>query len=340
MPVYSCASAVKSLVKEVTFEFNGTALDDLKIVSTKPKTHSDANPAPLWAVEDLQRIPISQGRPLWGIVALSNITEDIEFPSNISTISRPELYLPGYVHGDMIMLEGYYTVGNTVGENLAGAEFFNLALYRALAIARPGAYGYNGYADYSGQTSMALFAKWQRLSENAKNAANILKLVWTDVAANSVVGTKGWGLTSWSATALQEKQGSRKRSDEDDDPLVPVEVFKRRIRYKIAFGVPAFLSLVVTVTTLALLIVLLVTGKTGPKRMRMFLEASSTGRNIGFFVHPDKPRSGTGTKRWIEEVGKDVVRITKADIKTAQPGESGLLSDDADEETHIMTTPK
>lgn len=264
----------------------------------------------------------------------------------MSTTSQPELYLPGFADADSIVLSGYQLEDIPLGLNLPGVDFFNRALLNALMISQPGTLGFRGLADYSGQTSLALFAKWQSLSETAEGAAKIINLVWTDVASNYVVGTKGWGLTSWSATAHDEEKDVSKRSTgggntPGDNPLVPVTVFKRRIRYEIPFAVPAFMTLGVTTVTLALLIVLAVMGKTGPRRMRMFVDASSPGRIIGMFLCPDKSKTGTGTKQWVKGVGMTVVTISKDDIKIADSsGSRAIGADEVDEETHIMTTLK
>ena len=48
-------------------------------------------------------------------------------------------------------------------------------------------------ADYSGSTSFAMFAKWQILTlAQADGVARVIDLIFTDVAANGLVGTKSW----------------------------------------------------------------------------------------------------------------------------------------------------
>ncbi|PGH10946.1 hypothetical protein AJ79_05192 [Helicocarpus griseus UAMH5409] len=335
LPVYSCASAVKALVKEVTFQYNGTNFEALKINATKPKAYPDATSKPLWAVEDLKEIPISDGKPLWGILGPSDSANNenaaIKYPSNISTTTHEHLYLPGYMDDFTMLLEGSRGVSND-RHNLPGTEFYTQAMLAAVTISRPGSGGYRGYVDYSGQTSLALFAKWQELSKTAEGAARIMDLVWTDSAANAVLGTKGWGLTSFSARAQPREQGkrednrrNRKRAADKEGPakpLVPVTVFKKHIRYKVPFAVPAFLVLAITVVILVPLIVLCVMGRTGPKKMRTFLEASSTGRNVGtFLASKGDEAGGKKTKEWVKSVGMKVVKISKGDIKAE--GEEG-----------------
>ncbi|KLJ13024.1 hypothetical protein EMPG_12009 [Blastomyces silverae] len=329
LPVYSCASAVKALVKEVTFHFNGTTFEALEVNSTKPKSYTDQESKPLWAIEDLKEIPISDGKPLWGILDRSKSNADISFPSNISTMSNDHLYLPGYMDEYTLLLEGPNGVSDA-SQNLPGAEFYTQAMLTALTITRPG--GNRGYVDYSGFSSLALFAKWQNLSKTPEGAARILDLVWTDSAANAVMGTKGWGVTSFSANAHQTRQkenpenkkGNKKRQTgkiDQDDPIVPVTVFKKYIRYKIPFAVPAFIILTATLATAVTLTILCIMGRTGPKRMRTFLEASSTGRNVGTFVIDQEDENvSKGTKAWVKSVGRKIVRITREGISLEGEG--------------------
>ncbi|EER37428.1 predicted protein [Histoplasma capsulatum H143] len=336
LPVYSCASSVKALVKEVTFHFNGTTFEALEVNSTKPKIYADQESKPLWAVEDLKEIPISNGKPLWGILGPTKSTGDIKFPSNISTTFHEHLFLPGYMDDYTILLEGSRGVSDAA-QNLPGTEFYTQAMLTALTITRPG--GNRGYVDYSGFTSLALFAKWQSLSKTPEGAARILDLVWTDSAANAVMGTKGWGVTSFSATAHQQRQRGKpqdanvrykKRETAITDPaeqIVPVTPFKKYIRYKIPFAVPAFIILTVTLATIIALTVLCVMGRTGSKRMRTFLEASSTGRIIGSLVAVEGEENiAMGTKEWVKSVGRKVVKITKKGISLE--GEGQKESDD------------
>lgn len=46
-------------------------------------------------------------------------------------------------------------------------------------------------ADCTGTTNFAMFRLWQNLSDTSSSATQILNLIWTDIAAISVVGTRG-----------------------------------------------------------------------------------------------------------------------------------------------------
>ncbi|OBT67013.1 hypothetical protein VE03_04509 [Pseudogymnoascus sp. 23342-1-I1] len=306
-PIYSCATAVKATIRTISFQYNGTTLSSLTINETQPKSYPELSNLPLWGVEDLKAPMTMEGTsPLWGILGQANSTLP-STPYNISTIAKESLYLPGYL--DWGGLKSLRTVPVTLGQNLPGTNFYAQALKNALSITRPGGIGWNGAADFSGMTSLALFAKWQKLSRTPADAAKIINLVWTDVSANTVVGTKGWGLTSAAATAKSANVGARA----DPVPLVtevevPIIVYEMYIRYRIPFAIPAFLVLGLAVAVLTALIVLLVVGRTGPKRMKRFLEDISVGRAMGVLLWPEK-KKGLGTDEWVESVGMRSVTI-------------------------------
>jgi hypothetical protein len=327
IPIYSCASAVKATIRTVTFRYNGTGLGSLKIVAAKPKIYGDTESLPLWAVEDLQSWKLGNVQPLWGILGTSNSSNISTAPYNISTISQESLYLPGFLDQYSPLRYGAKPVPIS-GQNLPGAEFYFQALASALSINRPGATGYQGFADYSGQSSLALYAKWQGLSSSADKAAKILNLVWTDVAANAVVGTKGWGLSSAASGQLNPIMKRASDGNDAQPNLVPIIIYEKRIRYRILFAIPAFIILAITVAVLVSFLVLTIMGRTGLGRMRKFLEATSAGRIIGTFLWAEKS-TGKGTKEWIDAVGTRRVRITSKGISAEGDG----LMNETEEET-------
>jgi hypothetical protein len=197
------------------------------------------------------------------------------------------------------------------GQNLPGVDFYSQALATAINIGSPCTTNYQGVnADYSGLTSLALFAKWQNLSESADTASMIFNLVWTDAAANMVVGTKGWGLSS----------------ETNQQVLVPVTVYRKVILYRLPFAIPAFIVLTAFVAVLVTLLLLTLTRKTGLGRMRALLEATSAGRIMGMSLWPEK-QTERGTKEWIENIGTRCVKVTKDGIFV----EENSLVEDAEE---------
>src|SRR4051794_24316254 len=72
--------------------------------------------------------------------------------------------------------------------NLPGSDFHVSSLGVAYKV---GGSSDNSDVDYTGSASMAMWTRWQDLTSNAKTAALIPNLIFTDVAAASIVGTKG-----------------------------------------------------------------------------------------------------------------------------------------------------
>lgn len=314
VPIYSCATSVKATVRTASFVYNGTGLDSLTINNTQPKSYPDTSSLPLWGVEDMQSPrTISYSPPLWGIVGRANTTLP-STPYNLSTTAKESLYLPGFQGDTYLLVNGMDSLPMTK-QNLPGVEFYAQALFTTTSITRPGISTWNNYADYSGQTSLALFAKWQQLSASAAGAGRILDLIWTDVAANAVLGTKGWGLTSVAASASTAPKSTKREVGPagSDHVKVPIVVYEKYIRYRLPFAVPAFVVLSLTTAVLCALIILCVTGRTGPKRMRRLLEDTSVGRTLGVLLWPEK-KKGLGTGEWTEAVGTRNVMIGREGI--------------------------
>lgn len=56
-PLYSCATALKAHIMNVTFRINGTnSLNNLQVASMKPRTYSSRASLSFWAVEDTEMI--------------------------------------------------------------------------------------------------------------------------------------------------------------------------------------------------------------------------------------------------------------------------------------------
>ncbi|KAL4972422.1 hypothetical protein BDW66DRAFT_144257 [Aspergillus desertorum] len=310
IPLYSCATAIKALVKAVEFHYNGTGFDAMSVRSLRSKTHDDPATLPVWGVEDLPEHDIDTAPPMWGLIS-PNASTTILTHYNISTISSESLYLPGYMTPEYPLLRGLNSVPSGTGQNLPGVEFYNQALMTAYTV---GAQGFNPEADYSGAQSLALYAKWQRLSKTAEGTARIIDLVWTDVATNAVVGTAGWGLTASASSVADGDRGLR-----SDSVNVPVFVYGSHIRYHIPWAVPAFVTLGATTVLLGLLVTVLVTSRTGVKRLRLVLESTTVGRVLAPFLPAvgdgndpgdDAEGQSAGLGTWVRRVGERKVLIT------------------------------
>jgi hypothetical protein len=63
----------------------------------------------------------------------------------------------------------------------------------------------------------------------------MLNLIWTDIAANAVVGTRGW-TSQLSPTDLAK----RASNPGDNDALVPIYIYRSQVHFKYSYGVCAF----------------------------------------------------------------------------------------------------
>ncbi|KAH7066203.1 hypothetical protein BKA63DRAFT_523950 [Paraphoma chrysanthemicola] len=250
LPMYSCMSTTKATIKTVSLRFNGTSddLSGLEVVSITDKTYADDSSKPLWGVENTDML-LKDGGALWGLVSASK-QKDL----NLTVVQREFLYLPGR--------------DPTMGwQNMPGIDFPSVALDMAY---KTGGSSARAAVDYSGQVNLAMYKKWQELSKTPITSAKIINLIWTDIAANMVVGTKG---LQPSDTPL------RKRDESGNTTKAPKVVnYTRRVKYKYPYGIPAFVALVLFfVTTVSTLFFAIFAGAK-PSTMRRFLHHTSAGR--------------------------------------------------------------
>jgi hypothetical protein len=299
IPLFGCATANKAVIKTVDFSCNGsTGLKDLRILDIHDKAFGQDEHLPIWAVEHRQGLTLKTVKPLWGLVS----PEYVDDPG-IQTIQREFLWLPESADDASFGM---------INDNIAGSQFHSQARTAVYAIGRntesfldssisdPG--------DYSGQTSVALFFKWRSLTESPSTASKILNLVWTDIAANSVVGTRAWG---WSA-----RPNMLQRRDAGLSPgsivQVPVTLWQRHLRYHPVYAIPAiFAAILVLIATIAAL-VLLTMKRSGPSKMRWYLNHTSAGRILTTFLYPNDSEPQASTSVWSSGAGRKNVDLKKS----------------------------
>jgi hypothetical protein len=281
---------------------------------------------------------LSEAQPLWGILPPNTAAIPPSLANNLTTTRLPSLRLPGILTSttSLLLTSNDYNPSR-LGQYLPAVDFYGQALQNAFTIRRPGSVGYEGYADYSGMTGLALYKKWQALSKSAEGAAEIVKLVWTDIAANSVVGTRGWGLDGSPEGADGGVGAVRKKRDANgDDAVVLVTVYRRRVRYRLPYMAPAVVVLALAVGVLGTWLVLLVMGRTGPAKMRRFLDATSPGRILGGFLWPGKAATVGRTDEWVKTVGTRVVVVGSGSGEAvAVAGMEGHGTQDGDGEVRV-----
>lgn len=309
IPLYSCASATKALIKTANFRFDGgQSLKGLTVTNVTNKAYDADIFKPLWAVENTD-MELTSGAPLWGLVS-----DAAQGHEGYAYVRSDHLYLPG------LPLNGLGSVGI---QNLAGTDFHSQALSSAYDIgSNP-----SGVQDYSGKANFAMFVRWQELSRLPQTTAKIVNLVWTDLASNAVIGTRSW-LTrkpdplapkhGSSSDIANEDLHSAKRDltkrrthsavfEDSSSASVPVTVYSRRIRYHWPFAIPAFLVCLVTGLMFAVAILFALFGRI--RRLRQYIFQLSAGRLMGNLIYLDECSSLVPTKIWRRGVGVKRVKV-------------------------------
>ncbi|GKZ26724.1 hypothetical protein AbraCBS73388_002977 [Aspergillus brasiliensis] len=285
-PLYSCAAATKAAVREVTFRFNGTGgLDKLVIQSINEKKYKDSSELPLWGVEQLKNHTLQNVRPLWGLVSPQVGSRD-----DISALKRDYLWLPGYT--DLL------TSDTLAGEpSMPGNLFYTERLLSLFDISTLN----DATSRYTGSGDLALYNRWFELSSSASGVEQMLGLIWTDMTANTVVGTRGWHNAP--SQAPKNKNSKRMSKRDAEGVSVPVTLWSRNIKYHIPYAIPAFIVLALSMALAGFTICLLVLRRTGLGQMRAYLARTSPGRILGNKLHPDQVSVLASTKIWIKQVG-------------------------------------
>ncbi|OAQ60042.2 hypothetical protein VFPPC_16830 [Pochonia chlamydosporia 170] len=287
IPLYSCATAVKATVKSVDLRANGTlGLRSLNVVNLRNKVYKSEQDKPLWGIEDAN-MTLADAMPLWGLIAPS-----YEGHRNVSTVRKESLYLSSFAG---IAASG---LASSV-QYLPGVEFYVDALRTAYNIG-PSSIALLGgtIIDYSGRTNMAMYAKWQQLSRTENATSKILNLIWTDVSASAVMGTKG-------------VLGPRKSSETGRPVRVAVKQIVRRVKCRLAFAVVSYVvaALCFLVTVAAL--VFWIMGGTNIATMKRQIRQTSTGRILTAFLYPQGPGLRAKTGDWVPAVGTKYVNLSE-----------------------------
>lgn len=296
IPLYSCAAAAKASIKTVDFKFNGTeSVDSLSVTDVREKDYKSDSDKPLWGVEKLP-YPLMAALPLWGLVSDRYKDKD-----ELSVLRKESLWLPGY--SMLTPIFGGY------GTSIPGISF-HMDAFGLLYDIGDDDPAMTGIGDYSGKTSMAMFKKWQDLSNDSKDISRILSTIWTDIAANAVMGTRGW--VSKSDRGSQRKRDDRNgKSDSEEERSVdvPVTIYNHRVRYHTAYGIPAFIVLAITFLIGAVTLFYVAIGKATPSIMRKYLFHTAVGRILGTYAYPEQTDRQALSKEWNATAGQKRVSL-------------------------------
>lgn len=109
--------------------------------------------------------------------------------------------------------------------------------------------------DLVGLASMAIFTRWQKLSTSQDEAAKILNLMWTDLSASAVVGTRG-------------VLGPLNNGDDAEAAKVSVRPIGHRVTYNFVYGIPAFILALFLLNLGAFWLVSLCLGKASLEKLQ------------------------------------------------------------------------
>ncbi|KAG0637130.1 hypothetical protein HOY80DRAFT_1085539 [Tuber brumale] len=301
MPIYTCATAIKASVKVVTFTMNGThKLENLRVGKVVPKNYSGISGMPVWAVENT-KMQIYDIKPFWGIV-------DPKYKNHphLWTIQREHLWLPS---GRI----GYYP--------LASSSSLGLLTVPGVALTE-----IHNLDDYSGERNFPLLTKWRKLSATESSAALILNLIWTDMVANNLVGTKSVP-SAYGVTEGDEKPAAG---------MLSVETYSKRITYDYLFAIPAFAILAMWVASLFIAMLMLIVSRVSLAVVRELVNQTGTGRSVTNLLYPETCAKSAPTmdKDWVSVAGKKKIGFVIFSRENSDEGEpvgeeAGIMAEEA-----------
>lgn len=314
--LFTCASAVKASIKRVSFVYNGTdnTLSSLGIVDIKDKAYDQSNSSsmPLWGVENTGNAYYTSDLSLiWGLVS-----DEYETNVNVSTVVQPHLYLPGWINPSSVSYQGFQAQGF---ENLPGTDFGIGALQTAYCVSADSS-TCTGGIDYSGQTNMAMWVKWQNLTRSADTASLIPNLIFTDTAASAIVGTKGVLVSAGNANGANAV-------------TLSVTPTVARVRYHYPYAIPGLLTcLLLALMTVVAIVTSLCFSRGKPiAQLRLNLQQIAPGRIYTTFLLPGQGSMTMKARDWAAHWGFVTLDLSNDFPKTAD----GMLPAQKEEEVTV-----
>lgn len=289
--IYAFSAAIKATIKTVQFTYNGTGetpLEGLRVLDIQQKNYSDENSMPLWAIETP---PLFNGNmhPLWGLVS-----RDYENVANISTFRSPQAY-PVFWPAYEVLTSGTDYIGDNylTGSSALSAllDYIKLIDFSTTSIGLDSRF-------VNGRNSALMLRRWQSLSKSAESASTIIKLVFTNLAANYLQGGRGWLSEDVVPPPFRNLTGTRTSA------LVPTFNQERSVRFKWPYGIPAFLSLLLMMVLILVAIGFAATGSV--HRVGRYLSLLSAGRLLTDLLPEgvNEANYQEDYKRWARTTGK------------------------------------
>ncbi|KAL8693631.1 MAG: hypothetical protein Q9218_001589 [Villophora microphyllina] len=308
--LYTCASAMKALIQSVTFGSSSTNtsadLSVLHVLDVNSKNYS-ADSMPTWVIEKADGYQIQDISLLWGLANESQVDKNA-----FETRQAAELYLPAANHG--------ITFGHIYDSFAAGtapAAAWN-SVYVFAASVRGAAMDFiprylfllsidcERAADilfsysYSGESNYGLTLKYRDLSRTPEGAAKIMNLIWTDLMAFTVVGTKtGFEVPADPSVKSDTKFPKRSSSASTDSGQRRVHPMVRKIGYRdIRYAIPAFIISGILLTSLLTATLLALRKLLSYRILKHYINQTSMGRSITQIRYPTVATARASTKEW------------------------------------------
>lgn len=318
-PFYSCATALKAQIMDVSFWINGTnSLANLHVTSMKHRTYSSHASLPLWAIEDTG-MNITDAAPFWGIV-----DDKYESWPHLWTSRKDHLYLPCGGDSKSIDLSSVSATASAHAPHAALQEVYK-DMNNVPATGSVSQYDLryglidNWLPDYSGRTKYPLFLKWQELSQSADTAAIIVNLIWTDILANYVLGT----ISTLNAGNSFAGDSANSAGKDTKGPMIRVLRSRRKVRYDLRYGIPGMVFLAVHVIAIFLALTMWLADRVQFTYLRTLLNQTATGRCVTVERHGDAARApSVGTRQWIQAYGEEDLGFRKGGPAEKRDGES------------------
>ncbi|CZR67642.1 uncharacterized protein PAC_17541 [Phialocephala subalpina] len=300
-PIYSCATAMKAYIMDVSFLYNGTkGLASLEVTKAEPRTYTTNATIPLWAVEDTG-MPISDVSPFWGLV-----DDKFEHTPHMWTLRREHLYLPA----GSAFLGSVFRKDDSSPAAAPGTVLS--MLYQDAA--SDSALSPKTLVNYGGGTNYPLFLKWKRMPQNSTAPQTMLNLIWTDIMANYVMGAR-----STTGGAVDNATSATTR--------VRVHKFRDTIKYDIRYAIPAIVFSIFYIIALSIALVFLLLGKARFQQLRMLLNRTSVGRAVSVERYEGVSDVATSsTKKWIVDYGDEDIGIRKSTLQRDQTPQENMES--------------
>jgi hypothetical protein len=277
--LHICASAPKVMIKMVQFSINDTEsvsdLGSLKVTEIADKEYETEEDMPLWGIEQWD-LRLEEMYPIWGLV-----DQAFEAFPNVTTLRQPSLYLLGSTE-DPFRLEfkSYMTFDNIPG---AIGPLFAMQTIRDSD-------SLTGEFDFVGRSSMGQWLKWRELSKSSETVSKVIKLLWTDLAASAMVGTKG----------IHDFTSERAEGQTLDIHVFPI---RHRVKYNYLFGIPALVVALCVAIIAVLAAILPIIKKSGLKQMDQRLKQTSMGRILTTIMHPETSNFYMPSDEWSDKNG-------------------------------------